>query len=455
MGAATPVNVSINNSNLSHLIVSNEGNWNGRDVQQSTTTKNFNLVTAFTFWASEKISNDQKNNDCNKAAFEHHFEDRLPATLDEVDRLFITRNLRDFNGPWAGFMKMSETQIDARLKALQDQDVVKEIFNDAEFKTEWSFFAMTEVPGTSPMTHVKLQWLKNGELHFCTIDACSKAPKVLVMKDDGDVEIYDSVPLAVQSQIGTKRVPLAILLDRDALAQVAEKAQKAATVIIDKREDAPVRLAEAPTEPVVKAAVEVKEKEKIVAVRLADAPLEPVEKAVEEVKEKEKVAPVRLAEAPLEPVEKVAVEVKDKEEKREKFPPVCPGFIPDELTDVYAVFGEKDDAGEDEAEAIDSESDNEYTVLDFRRDRRRAEKAEDEADEVNETSVNDESVAAVSDSEAEAEEEKEEEVKAALIVLPAGMRLRSGTIYYPEQARTLKYRHFKIPPRYPLSATCK
>lgn len=226
----------INGANLGDLVVTNEANrnanWNGKAIEKSETAKNFNVVTAFACWVSETVSAEQQKYEEDRASQDIDFARSLPAELNETDRYFITRNLRDFNGPWTGRVSLERNEVKERLQALSGREILKEVFKDPEYKNEWSFYAMTQVPGTERAPKMELQWVKNGELYSCIIDVCSQAPKVLVIEDEGEViKTYDSVPEAVGAQIGTKRIPLAILNSQECAAAV----QKAVVAHFDKK----------------------------------------------------------------------------------------------------------------------------------------------------------------------------------------------------------------------------
>lgn len=126
---------------------------------------------------------------------------------NEADQFFIDFNLWKLRDQAAGYLAHStEDEVKERLLALSKSAALK----DVDFQKNWSFFALTEVSGSEPQSKLKMQWLKNGQVHGCIVDVWSKPPLYIVQFEDGRQEELTSVDAVIASLFKEKY----LMLDR-------------------------------------------------------------------------------------------------------------------------------------------------------------------------------------------------------------------------------------------------
>ena len=178
--------------NLGHLHTNTFGIWIAKNAQSLDAE-----VRAETIGASEQVK-VRRTKDVPEVA-------KQAGIKNEADQFFIDFNLWKLRDPEAGYLfNATEDEVKSRLYALGKSTILQE----ADFKQNWSFFALTEVKGSDPQSQIKVQWLKNGQVQACTLDVWSEPPFYVAKFEDGKIEAFAGIDTLMASLFGTKHVKL-------------------------------------------------------------------------------------------------------------------------------------------------------------------------------------------------------------------------------------------------------
>jgi hypothetical protein len=103
---------------------------------------------------------------------------------------------------WMG--ETNEKTVTKRLGVLGKEDLLQ----DKAFK-DYSFYSLIEMK--SSKGQYKLKWIKDGEIHSCTLDVISKAPKVVITDIAGKQTEQNSIHDAVRAQLGKDFIELSTM----------------------------------------------------------------------------------------------------------------------------------------------------------------------------------------------------------------------------------------------------